>query len=111
MIEEIILNRLNAELVGIPAFADMPETMPDEFVYFEKTGSGRLDLLDSAVIILKSYAGSLCRAAQINELVKSVMDALPRTDPVFSARLNSDYNFTDTTTKRYRYQAIYDITF
>jgi len=24
-------------------------------------------------------------------------------------KLNSDYNFTDTVTKQYRYQAVYDI--
>ena len=30
---------------------------------------------------------------------------------VLSSKLNSDYNFTDTTKKSYRYQAIYDLVF
>lgn len=111
MIEETILARLKASLSGISVFADMPTEMPDEFVYVEKTGSGRLNLLDSAMIILQSYAQTLYRAAQINELVKACMDALPQTDLVFSSRLNSDHNYTDTAVKRYRYQAVYDITF
>ena len=28
---------------------------------------------------------------------------------IFKSSLNSDYNFTDTSTKKYRYQAVYDI--
>ena len=48
-------------------------------------------------------------AAALNELVKTAADSLVTLDEIASAKLNSDYNFTDTTTKRYRYQAVYDI--
>ena len=30
-------------------------------------------------------------------------------DDVISCKLNSDYNYTDEETKRYRYQAVFDI--
>ena len=30
---------------------------------------------------------------------------------VIKVSLNSDYNFTDITTKRYRYQAVFDISY
>ena len=30
---------------------------------------------------------------------------------VFRCELNGDYNFTDTETKRYRYQAVFDLTY
>ena len=30
-------------------------------------------------------------------------------DDVISCKLNSDYNYTDKETKRYRYQAVFDI--
>ena len=30
---------------------------------------------------------------------------------ISSAKLNTDYNFTDTTTREYRYQAVYDLTY
>ena len=32
-------------------------------------------------------------------------------DEVFKVKLNSDYNFTDPSTKKYRYQCIFDITY
>lgn len=54
---------------------------------------------------------SLLRAAEINEAAKAAMDTLPERPEVFRSALNSDYNYTDTETKTYRYQAVYDITF
>ena len=30
-------------------------------------------------------------------------------DNVSKAKLNSDYNYTDTAKKRYRYQAVYEV--
>ena len=34
--------------------------------------------------------------------------ALPE---IGAVHLNSDYNFTDTAAKRYRYQAVFDVTY
>lgn len=39
------------------------------------------------------------------------MDAMPYNTDISKAKLNSDYNYTDTTTKSYRYQAVYDLVF
>ena len=39
------------------------------------------------------------------------MGELPSHPEVASCRLNSDYNFTDTTKKQYRYQAVFDIVY
>ena len=39
------------------------------------------------------------------------MEDLADLDEVSACRLNSDYNFTDTTTKHYRYQAVFDLVF
>lgn len=50
-------------------------------------------------------------AARLNERVKAAMDSAAELDAVSASRLNSDYNFTDTTTKRYRYQAVYDLVY
>ena len=50
-------------------------------------------------------------AAELNEQVKAAMEDLADLDEVSACRLNSDYNFTDTTTKHYRYQAVFDLVF
>ena len=47
---------------------------------------------------------------EINEEVKAAMDEIIVLPEISRSKLNSDYNFTDTEKKRYRYQAVYDIT-
>lgn len=49
-------------------------------------------------------------AAVLNEEVKAVMEQAIELDEIVSVQLNSDYNYTDTTTNRHRYQAVFDIT-
>ena len=48
-------------------------------------------------------------AARLNEQAKAAMDALPARRGIGAARLETDYNFTDTATHRYRYQAVYRV--
>jgi hypothetical protein len=47
---------------------------------------------------------------QLNEAVKVAMADLITLDSVSGVSLNSDYNFTDSTTKEYRYQAVFLVT-
>lgn len=111
MIETIILNALDDEL-SVPVVMEVPENRPQSYVVLQKTGSQRVNRLDSATFAVQSIAATLYDAAALNESVKAIMDALPETEStVFSAALNSDYNFTDTQTKERRYQCVYDITY
>ena len=48
-------------------------------------------------------------AARLNEQAKAAMDALPARRGIGAAHLETDYNFTDTATHRYRYQAVYRV--
>lgn len=109
MIEKTVCDYLN-DVMGLPAFWEKPEDMPEEFLIVEKTGGSVSDRIKSATIAIQSYAGSMYRAAEINEAVISAMENLAELSEVSGVRLNSDYNFTDTTTKQYRYQAVFDIT-
>lgn len=108
MIEKVVLDYLDRSL-DVAAFMEVPEDPPAEYLVIEKVGSGEKDQIGQATIAVKSHAKSLYRAAQINELVKSAMKTIAVSEEVFSAKLNSDYNFTDPSTKQYRYQAVYDI--
>lgn len=98
-----------AEQTGLPAFGETPADPPDEFLVIEKTGSGLVDHISRATIAIQSNARKLLRAAEINELVKSAMASIVELSSISAARLSSDYNFTDTAEKRYRYQAVYDV--
>lgn len=108
MIELVILNHLKDGL-GVPVFMEKPTYAPSEYVLFEKTGGGRNETMPSATFAFQSYSTSLFKAAVLNEAVKNEVDHLILLDEIRGITLNTDYNFTDTTTKQYRYQAVYDI--
>lgn len=108
MIEETVRTYLS-EVLDCPVYADMPETLPERFVLVEKTGSGRENYISSATIAVQSYGKSLYEAAQLNEAVKTAMDEMIVLDSICRVDLNSDYPFNDTSNKRNRYQAVFDI--
>ena len=117
MIETIVKSCLERELetgaLGlISVFLEVPEDAPGRYIVLEKTGSSRDNRLDTATVAIQSCADSLYDAAVMNEEVKKIMDGLPYlADEVFSAKLNSDYNFSDVETKKRRYQAVFYITY
>lgn len=111
IIEAQIINYLSDNL-NCPVYAEQPGNGEMEFVVVEKTGSSRVNYLDFAMMAVQSYAGSLADAAALNQTVKGLMLRMAHEVEAISAvRLNSDYNFTDTSTKHYRYQAVFDVTY
>lgn len=110
MIEKIVLDYLSENL-NVPAYMEMPERQPERFVLIEKTGGSVEDFVHSATLALQSYAESMYEAAVLNEEVKKAMDNIIILDSVSKSQLNTDYNFTDTTKKKYRYQAVYDLVY
>ena len=110
MIETIVLDYLSSVLPE-PCSLEVPERPPARFVVLEKTGSSRKNFMDTAIFAVQSYGPSLFEAAELNERVIAAMDDLILLPDIFSSKLDSDYNFTDTATKKYRYQAVYNITY
>ena len=108
MVELTILNHLAAKL-DVPVSLEKPDPAPTRFVLFEKTGSGRNNRLPNSTFAFQSYAETLYEAAKLNELVKQAVDSLVTLDEIGRVELSTDYNFTDTATKQYRYQAVYNI--
>lgn len=111
MIEKTVLDYLDRELTA-KVYMETPAKPPGTYVLLEKTGSGAGDGLLEATLAVQSIAPTLYGAASLNELVKSAMGQLrDRATNVFRCELNGDYNFTDTENKRYRYQAVFDLTY
>lgn len=108
MIEITLLNHLQG-ILSVPVRMEIPKTQPQSFVVLEKTGSGKRNRLCSATFAVQSYAPSMFEAATLNEAVKAAMESAITLDEVTSVALNSDYNYTDTASKKYRYQAVFDI--
>ena len=109
MIETIIKKYLDS-VQSLPVLFEKQPGL-EEFYIVEKTGGSETDHIRTAMLTIQSYAGSKARAAKLNEEVIALMlDAVSDPD-VSSVDLNSDYDFTDTTTKQYRYQAVFDIVY
>lgn len=108
MIEKTVLDYLN-RVLDVPVCMETPEELPDSYVLIEKTGSGRQNRIYSATLAIQSIAASLYEAAKLNEAVKDAMERIVILAEVCRAELNSDYNYTDTAAKQYRYQAVYDL--
>lgn len=109
MIEKIILDYLDQEL-SVPVYMERPDNPPEQYVLIEKTGSGKRNHICDATLAIQSYAPSMYEAAVLNENVKTAMESAATLEEICRVSLNSDYNFTDTAMKQYRYQAVFDIT-
>lgn len=109
MIEKIIIEYLET-VFNIPIYAERPLEAPDTYIMIDKTGSSKQNFIKASTVAIQSYGPSLLDAAELNEDVKDAMDDMVALDEISAVRLNADYNFSDTSTKVYRYQAVFDIT-
>lgn len=113
MIERIVFDFLT-EKMSVPVYMEIPKDPPKKMIVLEKTGSSLNEHIKTSTFAVRSYDKTLFEAASLNELVKAAVldgiDGLIALDGVLRVDLNSDYNFTDTTTKQYRYQAIFIVT-
>lgn len=108
MIEKIVLDFL-LERLPVPAFAEEPPSPPERFVLLEKTGGYAEEGLHYATLAVQSYGKTLWNVLQLNQAVKDAMEHLDELDSICRVELNNDYHFSDPTTRRRRYQAVFDI--
>lgn len=108
MIEIVIKEYLDGHL-SVPSFLEKRGKMPERYVLLEKTGGTERNQLSYATFAFQSYAPSLYEASELNEALIKVIKNMIILDEISKIKLNSSYNFTDTTTKEYRYQAVFDI--
>lgn len=107
MIEKIVLDYLMGKLGDI-VFLETPKNKTS-FILIEKIGSSHKEHIKTSTIAIQSFDKSLYKTALLNEKVKDVMNNIIELDNIVKIELNSDYNYTDTAVKRYRYQALFHI--
>lgn len=108
MIEKVVIDFLSDQL-SVGVYGERPDDPPVSYVIVEKTGGGKENHICRAMLAIQSYADTLYEASLLNEAVKDAMENLITIDSISRCSLNSDYNFTDTAQKKYRYQAIFDL--
>lgn len=106
---EIVIKQFLDKNLATPSFLEKPANPPEQYVLFEKTSGGEKDQISSSTFAFQSYAESMYEAAKLNEELKRAVKDLIIENDISRVKLNSDYNFTDTTTKEHRYQAVFDI--
>lgn len=122
-----VLNHLyRAGYLPCPAYTEEPEARdrPDEYYIVEKTGESKSSFIYTAQLSIQSYGVSLLRAAALSKLLEAaaqyitdatMIDLEPDMYPGYSdiggMHLVNSYNWSDTTTARYRYQSIYDVSY
>ena len=105
---ELVRSYLSGEL-DVPVVTEVPEDMPEEFISIEKTGGGEDNYIYESVFAIQSWAQSMARADELNDIVKNEMRNIIVLDQISKCKLNTDYNYPDKNTKRPRYQAVYEI--
>ena len=110
-IELIVLNYL-ADAQDVPVYAEEPASPGDKYIIVEKVGSSQSNRLDSALIAVQSYASSMVDTLELNRAVKLLMQRSPEVlQEITRCKCTGDYNHPDLSTNRYRYQAVFDITY
>lgn len=110
MVEKLILDYLT-ETLDVPVHMEKPEPPPDSYVLIEKTGAGENNHIQSATLAVQSYAPSLYLAAVLSRRVVEAMQDAVTVPNLSRVALNNEYNYTDTSKKGYRYQAVFDVIF
>lgn len=120
IVEKKICDFLNARL-DVPAYMERPASLTkDTFSYYgldgayviiERAGGTERNEISTAMFAVKSIAPSLFNAAMLDSLVVKALKDFPAVDNISSCEVITHYNFTDTTTKEYRYQATVAVTY
>ena len=111
-IEQLVQRHLEGKTV-YPAFLEEPAKpqRPPRYYLAARLGVSPDNHIHHARIAVQSYAPSLVEAMALNRAAYEAMKSLTELSAVTAAGLVSDYNFTDTATGRYRWQAVYEITY
>lgn len=109
-IESVAIEYLSGA-VNVPVSGDVPHPMPARFVTVERTGGGRTNKISRATLAVQSWAMTRDEAAELNETVKTAMLNFISQNNISRCELDSDYNYTDEETERFRYQALFDLVY
>lgn len=109
MIIPELIDYLSGELTGTYVGMEAPEATTG-YVLLDQTASSRRDHIITTTVAIQSYGPTLYDAYMLNEQVKDAMNGFLGEPGITKVSLETDYNFTNTATKQYRWQAVYQIT-
>lgn len=110
MIIELLIEYLEEVFgEGLYIGVEAPEQLT-HYILIDQTASRTENHITTTTLAIQTYGDTLYDAIQGNEALKSAMLGFLELDEVAGVRLLTDYNFTNTATKQYRWQAVFEIT-
>jgi hypothetical protein len=109
LIEQTVIEYLT-DNSSVPVYAEVPEDPPAQYLVVEKTGSGQTNHISTATLAVQSYADSLFDAATLSHETCNLLWEMASLTSISRVDV-TDYNFTDTQSKKYRYQAVLDVVY
>lgn len=112
LIEITVKNHVAGQLTDCPVYMEYPKgDAPDYLLVLDRTEGSRENHIVTGTFLAQSYGPSKAAAAMFHEEVKRAMDSLYSLPRIAGCDLIGDYPFFDTQHNRYRYQAVYEITY
>ncbi|MCH4015038.1 MAG: hypothetical protein LKE64_12050 [Solobacterium sp.] len=111
MIEVKLLQYLKSQITDAEVYGEVPANKPEKYVVFEKTGLSEKNHISMATIAIRSIAPTLYESLKLDEEVRHAMESFDTVTNISGVSLNSDTNWTNTTTKEHRQQAVFLITY
>lgn len=112
LIEATVITYLIQVLDTDRVYAETPAEPPEEYWLVELTSSGESNHIQSATIAVQAISNvSMLRAAEMSQAAVKAMREITLLQDVSKCQLNSKYNYTDTTMRQYRYQAVFDLVY
>ena len=108
---EIIVKEYLETVLTVPVTMERAKVPPGRYVVIERTGETTENLLRTATIAVQAYAESMYEAASLIETVITEMQGITSVENVSACDMVSSYNYTDTGTEQYRYQAVFTIAY
>ena len=108
MILKDLLDYLSENL-SVGVYAEAPTELTN-YVLLDQIGSSESNHIITTSIAIQSYGASLYEAMVLNDEVKTAMKGFVQLDQITRVECETDYSQTNTETKQYRWQAVYDIT-
>lgn len=113
-IEELVISYLigrNIPGIGRNVYAEVPVDIPDNYVLIRRSGGSQADYIRNYNVYTETISRTdKLTAARNHEAVIGAMNEIRDYTDVFRCALNSDYDATNTATKEYRFQALWQMT-
>ena len=107
MIETVIKEYIQSKL-DVPIYFENDESnLDNEYIVIERTSGGMTNHISSGTFAFQSYSTSLYGACSLDEELRKAVFDMIELDSIARVELDSYYNYTDTTKKKYRYQAVF----